>query len=379
MQFSLQIAATVLALATAQANAFEIENPTTDTWTSYTAQEEITVGGTGVTTIVASGGPSGIASGNCTFTTGTTDSWSIKTDDGTTSVNGCYNVSDSGSESTSLPRASFDADSDPTAFDSTDMWCYIGEVNDGSSNSASAGLAIYNGKSANEDKWDEWAYCSEETDGETTYQYVSIAGYSKADESHNEAGYPCAGTWNYNNNTNGNGGVAFGVASSCLPFADYKPNTEGLDLSNVPDYEQKYWCFLEQGDGTLGYNPNQMSDGEYTDKTYEWGFCEDTTDPYTAAPTASPGDDSYGSTESTEAPTEAPTEEGETGSPTSETTSAPSAAPTASPVADGETGSPTVAPTAATTNDAGSSDSPSGAANFGVPMLLATAVAALAF
>jgi len=387
MNFSIQVAATILALANF-GQGFTIENPTTSTYSTsdYEVQPTITIGGG----YVASGGPSNLASGNCTFTTGTTNSWTIKTNNYTISASGCYNVTESNGTSTSLPRSNF-SDTDPTAFTSTSQWCYIGDVNDGSASASNAGAAVYNAKDGNSDKWDEWAYC-EGSEGVTTYQYVSIAGYSTTNSTHNEAGYPCANTWNFNNKTDGNGndntgGVVVGVSHSCLPFADYKPNTDGLDLSNVPDYEQKYWCFLEQYDGTVGYNPTQVDSSGYTAKTYEWGFCEDTTDPYTSAPTAAPSEAPTEAT-STSAPTEATSSTSAptaTSAPTTETTSAPvttsapstssetTSAPVATTDAPATTGAPTPAPTPAT-----GTDSPSSASGMAVPMLLATAVAALA-
>ncbi|GBG26043.1 Hypothetical Protein FCC1311_022632 [Hondaea fermentalgiana] len=367
MQMSIKVAVTVLALALVkEGSAFTIENPTsTDAYTSYTAQEPIS----GTTVYVASGGPSGLESGNCTFSTGTEDEWNIKERGGdTTTVNGCTDVVKKSNSANSLPRKYSASGNAPSAFDSTDQWCFIGEVNDGGSSAANAGVANYNAKDGQNDKWTEWAYCAEETTDEV-YQYTSLKGFSK-NESKNVDGYPCAGTWNYNTND----GDPVAVTSNCLPFDEYPPYTDGLDFSDVPEEQQAYWCYLEPGDGSRGYNPEQVdSEGNPTDKVYSWGFCQDSEDPYTdssssdtAAPTASP--------------TESPTEESSTEAPTSESgnsTETGNSTSTEAPTQAPETDSGTSAPTP-DDEEGSSGEAPSAATGLSVSMLLATAAVARA-
>ncbi|GBG26046.1 Hypothetical Protein FCC1311_022662 [Hondaea fermentalgiana] len=338
MQAAVAFAATLVLASVHESDAFTIDDPTSDTlWTNYTPQEPLVQG-----SIVASGGPSELASGNCTFDEGTLLQWTVKKSDATSEdVYGCIDVDHSGtSEDSWLPRSEsypYDTAYNPTAFNSTAQWCYIGTVNDGSDNADNAGLANYNAKvDDNADgKWDEWAYCSM---SESVYRYTSVKGFSLVDANMNIAGYPCAGTWNYNNGDD----IQVGVTNSCLPFADYPPQTDGLDLSEIPDAWKKYWCFLEPGDESVGYNPNKMDSGSYSDKVYQWGFCQDSEDPYIAVPTAK---SSVAPTDSTLSPTQAPAatpsvNPGGTSSPTpgdsKESTESPS---TSSPTPDAEPGS----------------------------------------
>jgi len=244
----------------------------------------------------------------CVFNSGSEASWIIDPrgrNPPNFDVDGCQPFALDSSARDSLPRG-LDADSNADVEKAMGAWCFSG--------SRTNGEAIYKASNAGQD---EWSYCREST----PKRFMVSTSFSK-NPLFQGVGVACRNQWNFNNRSGpGTPGILAGVVSSCLPFVDFKPNTEGLDLSDIPDLNEQFWCFIDTGDEDKGYNPTQTEDGQPTDKTYDWGFCSDalfveTEAPVSEAPTRSP---------TPEPTTASPTDQGETPAPVAdkETTDAP--------------------------------------------------------